>query len=70
MLKYCLSDGLFGIVTGCGLDDWKSRIQFAAGSGDFVLLWNIQNGSGASQLPIQWVLRAFSVWGGNAAGMW
>jgi len=70
MLKYCLRDSSFSTGTEYGLDDWESRIQFAAGSRDSDLIWNIQTGFGASQLPIQWVLRAFSDWRGNAAGMW
>jgi hypothetical protein len=50
-----------GIALGYGLDDRGSRIQFSAGAGTFSLQYRVQNGSGPTQPPIQWVPGAVSV---------
>jgi hypothetical protein len=55
------SDGSVGIALGYGLDDRGSRVRFLAGAGNFSLHHRIQNGSGPTQPPIQWVPVALSL---------
>jgi hypothetical protein len=42
-----IHDSSVGITLGYGLDDWRSRIRFPAGAGNFSLHHRIQNGTGA-----------------------
>jgi hypothetical protein len=44
-----------GIALCYGLDDRGSRVRFPAGAGNFPLHHRVQNGSGATQPPIQWI---------------
>jgi hypothetical protein len=44
--------------------DWTiggSRVRFLVGAGRFYLHYRVQNGSGATQPPIQWVPGALSL---------
>jgi hypothetical protein len=41
---------------------WMIGIRFPAGAGNFSLNHRIQNGSGPTQPPIQWVPGALSLW--------
>jgi hypothetical protein len=43
-------DSSVGIVTGYGLDDRGSGVQFPAGAGNFSLHHHVQNGSGPPSL--------------------
>jgi hypothetical protein len=49
------------IALGYGLDDWGSRVRFPAGAGNFSLYHRVQNNSGPTQPPIQWVPGALSL---------
>jgi hypothetical protein len=46
-------DGSVGIALGYGLRNRDSRVRFSAGAGNFSLHHRVQNGSGATQPPIQ-----------------
>jgi hypothetical protein len=54
-------DSSVGIALGCGLDVRGSRVRFPAGTGNFSLHHRVQNGSGPTQPPIQWVPGALSL---------
>jgi hypothetical protein len=54
-------DSSVGIALGYGLDDRGSRVQLPAGAGNFSFHHRVQNGSGPTQPPIQWVPRALSL---------
>jgi hypothetical protein len=60
-------DSSVGIALGYGLDDRGSRVRFQVGAGNFSLQYRVQNGSGPTQPPIQWVTGTLSL-GGKAAG--
>jgi hypothetical protein len=49
------------IALGYGLDDRDSRVRVPAGAGNFSLNHRVQNGSGPTQPPIQWVPGALSL---------
>jgi hypothetical protein len=50
-----------GVAMGYGLDDRGSRVRFPAGVGNFCLHHRVQNGSGATQPPIQRVPGVLSL---------
>jgi hypothetical protein len=50
-----------GIALGYGLDDRGYRVRFSAGAGNFSSHHRVQNGSGATQPPIQWVPGTLSL---------
>jgi hypothetical protein len=54
-------DSSVGTALGYELDDRGSRARFPAGAGNFSLHYRVQNGSGAIQPPMQWVLGAISL---------
>jgi hypothetical protein len=54
-------DSSVGIALGYGLDDRGFRVRFPAGAGNVSLHHRVQNGSGPTQLPIQWVPGALSL---------
>jgi hypothetical protein len=54
-------DSSVGIALGYRLDDRGSKVRFPAGAGNFSLHHRVQNGSGPTHLPIQWVLGALSL---------
>jgi hypothetical protein len=43
------------------LDDRGSRVRFPTGAGNFSLHHRVQNGSGLTQPPVQWVPGALSL---------
>jgi hypothetical protein len=53
-------DSSVGTLLGYGLNDGGSRVRFSAGAGNFSHHC-IQNGSGPTQPPIQWVPGALSL---------
>jgi hypothetical protein len=53
-------DSSVGIATGYGLDDRGWGVRFPARDGNFYLLHRVQNGSGPTQPPVQWVQGALS----------
>jgi hypothetical protein len=60
-------DSSLGIALSYGLDDRGSRVQFAAGAGNFSLHHRVQNGSGAH--PVSYPMgTSGSFPGGKAAG--
>jgi hypothetical protein len=54
-------DSSVGIALGYGLHDRGCRVRFPAGDGNSSLNHRVQNGSGPTQPPIQWVPAALSV---------
>jgi hypothetical protein len=50
-----------GVTLAYGLDDRGSRVRFSAGAGNFSLHHRVQNVSGATQHPLQWVQGALSL---------
>jgi hypothetical protein len=54
-------DSSVGIALGYGLDDRCSRVRFPAGAGNFSLHYRVQNVSGSTQPPMQWVPGALSL---------
>jgi hypothetical protein len=54
-------DSSVGIALGYGLDDRGSRVRFPAEAGNFSSHHRVQNGSGATQPPIQCVAAAISL---------
>jgi hypothetical protein len=50
-----------GIALGCGLDDRCSGVQFPMGTRNSSLHHRVQNGSGFTQPPIQWVQGSLSL---------
>jgi hypothetical protein len=48
-------DSSVGMALGYGLDDQGSGVRFPTGAGNFSLHHRVQNGSGPTQPPIQWV---------------
>jgi hypothetical protein len=54
-------DSSVGIALGYGLDDRGSGFRFPAEAGNFSLHHRVQNGSGDTQPPIQWVPGALSL---------
>jgi hypothetical protein len=54
-------DSSVGMALGYELDDRGSRVRFPAGAGNFSLHHRVQNGSGATQPPIQWVPEDLSL---------
>jgi hypothetical protein len=59
-VTFCMSErenDFFGILASINV----SRVQFLAGAGNFFLHHSIQNGSGTTQPPIQWVQGALSL---------
>jgi hypothetical protein len=58
-LKSC--DSSVGIALGYGPDDRGSRVRFPAEAGNFSLHHLVQNGSGPTQPPIQWVPGTLSL---------
>jgi hypothetical protein len=54
-------DSSVGIALGYGLDDRGYRVRFPAGARNFSLHHRVQNGSGDTQPPIQWVPGALSL---------
>jgi hypothetical protein len=59
--QFEIRDSSVGIALGYGLDDRGSRVRFSAGAGNFSLHHPVQNGSGPTKPPIQWVSRALSL---------
>jgi hypothetical protein len=59
--KYGGRDSSVGITLGYGLDNRGSRVRFPAGAGNFSLHHHVQNGSGTTQPPIQWVPGGLSL---------
>jgi hypothetical protein len=54
-------DSSVGIALGYGMDDRGFRVRFPAEAGNFSLHHRVQNGSGPTQSPIQWVPGALSL---------
>jgi hypothetical protein len=54
-------DSSVGIALGYGLDDRGSGVRFSAWTGNFSLNHPVQNGSGPTQPPVQWVPGALSL---------
>jgi hypothetical protein len=54
-------DSSVGIALRYGLDDRCSRFRFPVVAGNFSLDHRVQNGSGLTQPPIQWVSGAISL---------
>jgi hypothetical protein len=54
-------DSSVGIAPGYGLDDRGTRVRFPAEAGNFSLHHRVQNGSGPTQPPIQWVPGVLSL---------
>jgi hypothetical protein len=54
-------DSSVGIALDYGLDDRGSRVRLPAGAGNFSLHYNVQNGSGAHSVSIQWVPGSLSL---------
>jgi hypothetical protein len=48
---------------GYELDDRGSRVRLPAGAGNSSLYHHVQNGSGPTQPPIQWVTGVLSLGG-------
>jgi hypothetical protein len=62
-------DSSVGIVLSYGLDDWRSRVRFPAGVGNFSLHHRVQNSSGAHPDSYPMGKRG-SFPGVKAAGSW
>jgi hypothetical protein len=54
-------DSSVGTPLGYGLGDRGSRVRFPVGAGKFSLRHRVQNGSGSTQPPIQWVPGVLSL---------
>jgi hypothetical protein len=50
-----------GIALGYRLDDRGSSVRFPAGAGNFSLHHRVQNGSGTTEHPVQWIPGALSL---------
>jgi hypothetical protein len=56
-------DSSVGIALGYGLENRGSRVRSPAVAGNFSLHHRVQNGSGPTQPPIQWILGVLFPWG-------